>query len=245
MSSIRCRIAILPALLLLTALLAGCATTVRRHPDFEARRKEIASVSVMPPQVEFVRIVFKGDDEPLREESSAVARRLPGLVAAELRSHGFDVKEAGLYADDSEDLSEMRFETTQISRAFAEASGEMYQQPLMIESDAMKYERSLGADVNLFADRAEVDALVFAKMWGFKKSSGEIAKDAAMTVLIAAATLGSVVSVQPTAGATIRIALVDGTTGDVLWANTAGTNGDFEGRGLNTLIAGLFKQFPE
>ena len=109
----------------------------------------------------------------------------------------------------------------------------------------MKYERSLGADVNLFADHAEVDALVFAKMWGFKKSSGEIARDAAMTVLIAAATLGSVIPAQPTSGATIRIALVDGTTGDVLWANTAGTNGDFEGSGLDTLVGTLFRQFPE
>jgi hypothetical protein len=104
--------------------------------------------------------------------------------------------------------------------------------------------RGLGPAVNRSADHADVDGLVFAKMAGFKKSGGEIAKDVTMTIMIAVATLGSVVAIQPSKGASLQVALVDGATGDILWANTAGTTGDFEGSGLEQMVKTLFEGFP-
>ncbi len=78
-------------------------------------------------------------------------------------------------------------------------------------------------------------------MGGFKKSGGEVAKDVAITILFAVT--GAIVT-QPTQGAGMRMALVDGGTGDVLWANVAGTSGDFEGVGLEKMIKEVFKEFP-
>ena len=64
-------------------------------------------------------------------------------------------------------------------------------------------------------------------------------------MLIAAATLGGAVVTQPTKGASLQVALIDGTTGDILWANTAGTAGDFEDSGLGAMVEQLFKGFPK
>jgi hypothetical protein len=82
---------------------------------------------------------------------------------------------------------------------------------------------------------------VVAKMNGFKKSGVEVAKDVAITVLITAATLGVPWWRSPS----LQVALIDGTTGDILWANTAGTTGDFDDSGLGAMVEQLFEGFPK
>ncbi len=225
--------------------ISGCTTTTRKHPEFTARRAQMASVAVVPPQVEMTLVVFKGDNQPLPEETAKIQRRLPDLIAAQLRQHGFTVKDAGLDEEHFAAQPDLRFQTTQVQSAFARANEEMFKVAAMQKSEAEACKLSLGPDVNQLSEHADADGLVFAKMSGFKKTGGEITKDVAMTVLIAAATLGSVIPVQPTKGASLQIALVDGTTGDILWANTAGTGGDFEESGLDSMVQRLFAGFPK
>ena len=178
-------------------VVTGCTTTVRRHPSFGERRAKIASVAVVPADVAFVRMVFRGDNQPLPEETGRVRGRL-------------------------------------------------HKTPLMLKSKAEKFETTLGSDITQLAENAQVDGLVFAKMNGFKKSGGEIARDWAFALLLSAATLGTVfVAPAPSSGATLQLALVDGTSGDVLWANTAGKAGDFEEKGLDGLVNQLFNGFPK
>jgi len=199
-------------------MLAGCTTTVRKHPEFAKRRAKIANVAVVPPDVEVVRVVFKGDNQPLNEEAARIRTRLPDLIAAAMRKQGFTVKEAGLDEQHFADKPDLRFQTTQLQDAFARADQQMFKVVQMSKSEAENYKTTLGTDVIPIADHADVDALVVAKMNGFKKSGGEIAKDVAITVLIAVATLGNAVATQPTKGASLQVALIDGTTGDILWA---------------------------
>jgi len=226
-------------------MLAGCTTTVRKHPEFAQRRAKIANVAVLPPDVEVVRVVFKGDNQLLNEEAARIRSRLPDLIAAAMRKQGFTVKEAGLDEQHFAEKPDLRFQTTQLQDAFARADQQMFKVVQMSKSEAENYKTTLGTDVITIADHADVDALVVAKMNGFKKSGGEIAKDVAITVLIAVATLGNAVATQPTKGASLQVALVDGTTGDILWANTAGTAGDFEDSGLGAMVEQVFKGFPK
>ncbi|GIW42220.1 MAG: hypothetical protein KatS3mg076_2797 [Candidatus Binatia bacterium] len=227
------------------ASVSACTTTVRKHPGFEERRKELRSVAVMPPEVEIVRVVFRGDNEELREEAEAVSQRLAELLEAELRRRGFEVKPVRLAEPELSQDADLRFELTQIRATFAEKSAEMFQVGRMSKSEALAYEASLGPSVNRFADRAGVDALCFVRMAGWKKSGGEIARDWTMTLLLGAATAGGLVRVPHAKGAGIEVALVDGTTGDVLWANAAGKYGDFEGKGLESMVEDLFEGFPK
>jgi hypothetical protein len=221
----------------------GCTptTSIRKHPQFADRRAKISSVAVVPPEVEVVRVVFKGDNEPLPEEAARISARLPDLIAAELRRRGFTVTDACLDEQHFGTEPDLRFQTTQAQQAFATAGAQMYRTVLMKKPDAENYQSTLGPGVNPLADHANVDALIFVEVGGFKKSGGEVAKDVIMTILFLA--IGAYVT-QPTQGAGMRIALVDGATGDVLWANVGGTTGDFEGAGLDKMIKEVFKEFP-
>ncbi len=45
-------------------------------------------------------------------------------------------------------------------------------------------------------------------------------------------------------GPSLQVALIDSTTGDILWANTAVTAGGFEDSGLDTMVKQLLTGFP-
>jgi hypothetical protein len=244
MSRARRRGALLGAAIALTFPLSACVTTVRQNPDLVESLGRIDRVAVIPPEVEIVHVVFKGDNEPLTGESDAIAGRLPELIGAELRRSGFAVTDARLGDADLDENPELRFQATQVRREYDRISSEMYESIQMERSKALSYEADVGDEINIFADHAGADAFVFVKMNGFEKSGGEIAKDIALSVLIAAASMGSAIVVQPTQGAVLEAALVDGTSGDVLWANRLATQGDFQGSGLGTMVAALFKEFP-
>ncbi len=226
-------------------LISGCLTTVRRHPDFEQRVASISTIAVIPPEVEIVEISFKGDNKHLTGEEEVIGLCLIRAVEGRLRSQGFTVKSSLLDEEHFEEDSELRFETTQINEAFERALAEMYEKEEMRKSKARKYERSLGPDVNRFADHAEVDALVFSRMLGFSKSKGEQAKDVFMAIAIGVALGGAYVEPAPSQGAILRVALVDGTTGDILWANTASARGDYNACAQTSMLEDLFKKLKE
>jgi hypothetical protein len=225
-------------------LLSGCLTTVRRHPDFEQRMASISTVAVIPPEVQIVEIAFKGDNKRLTDEEEAIEHCLTEAVERQLRILGFTVKKSLLDEEHFEEDSDLRFETTQIKEAFGKALDEMYEKEQMWKSKARKYERSLGPDVNRFADHAEVDALVFSRMLGFSKSGGEQAKDVFMAVAIGVA-LGAYVQPAPSEGLILQVALVDGTTGDILWANTASVVDNYNACTETSMLKALLKKLKE
>lgn len=232
------------AAILLAVLASGCVTSARQHPDFLERRAGIKSVAVIPPEAEVLQVAFKGDNMRLRDEEQRIEACLPGVIERALAEQGFTVKESGLDEASFEEDPELRFETTKINDAFDQALTEMYQDDLMWKSKALKYERSLGPDVNQFADLAGVDGLFFAKLVGFEKSSGERKKDVFTAVLLSAAAMSYV---EPAAekGASIYIALVDGASGDILWANKLTTTEEFRNCSQRRHIEKMFEAYPE
>jgi hypothetical protein len=146
--------------------------------------------------------------------------------------------EAELAADD-----ELRFAATQAQKAAEQALDEMFASATMAKKEALNYKRSLGPEINQFADMVDAEALFFVRYKYFTKSGGEIAKDIAVTVLLAAATLGNATIVQPVTVASIEVCLVDGATGDVLFANIAAAQemvGDPSTEGLMKMVFAEF-----
>ena len=182
--------------------LSSCAmTTIRMHPEFEQRRQQINSIATMPPDVEVVKVKFKGDNEQLTEEAYGISEKLMKIIDEKMKIKGFAIKPSLIDDENFSENPDLRFETTQIKSTYADKNSEMYKKITMPKKKAKNYKTTLGPAINQFADHADVDALMFAKMSGWEKSGGEVTKDVVLTVLIAVATLGNVAVVQPTMGA--------------------------------------------
>src|SRR5215472_3444105 len=206
----------MPWLAIALAFSAGaCAprTTVRQHPEFETRRRQIASVGIVPTTAIFKLLTFKGDNQPLVEDEKSAREALSQLLAGSLKSRGFAVVETGSPDSGGSESMDLRFQLNQANQSFATAAHEAYVPYLLAPvGTATNYRRSLGPMVSAIADRASVDALLFSEIQGFRKSGGEIAKDVAKSVLTTVVSLGLVRRLQPTEGAILFVALVDGTT---------------------------------
>lgn len=231
-------------ILTLSLLLFACAaqTTVRQHADFAARRQSLRSVAVLPPDVAAVLVVFKGDNQPLPEEEAKVSKEIPSALEQLLSERSMTATLVDFSAEDVD--PELRLAVSQAQRTFNSVLRDTYAKGVSIsEREALKYKASLGPQAADLADRLGVDALLFSQYSEFHKSEGEVASDVTKSVLIFAATLGSVIAVSPVYGATLQGALVDGSTGEILWADTVGRTEMHESP-VTPLVGALFRQFP-
>ncbi len=231
------------ALLVLLALgggaLSACMTMARVHPELEARRSRIARVAVLPPETKFTLVTFKGDNPRMSREEENAKAALPGMIAAKLREHGLVIDEAGVASS-----SDLRFQATELQATFGQALGDLFATPA--GTKPIQTSRSLGAQAARVADPLGVDALALVRVEGYTKSGGEIAKDYAKSVAGTLLTLGILVPVpSPMSGAAMVCALVDGSTGDVLWTNVVRSQSvSFDTSGMQALVDAVFKDFP-
>ncbi|MBI2962291.1 MAG: hypothetical protein HYY35_00925 [Deltaproteobacteria bacterium] len=228
---------------LASAALSACVTTTRAHPELEARRSRIARAVVLPPDVSFKLITFEGDNPRLAAEEESAKRVLPGLIASRLRERGLttlDLDSAGVAPG-----ADVRFQATQLQGLFADAMGDLYRSLQMRADAAARVRRSLGSQASRVADPLGADVVALVHVEGFYKSGGEVAKDMAKSVMIGVLTLGTAVPVYPSKGAVLALALVDGSNGDVLWANVVLSQSvDLDAAGMESLVAAVFGPFP-
>ena len=217
-------------------LLAACATS-RAFPELEARRGRITRIAVLPPAATFKRITFQGDDPRMTAEEGTARASLPEMIAAKLREHG-------LVATDGSPPqgSDLAFQTAELQAVFDQALGELIRASVQ---PAAQGHRSLGSQAARVAGPLNADALMLARVEGFSKSGGEIAKDFAKSLAVGVATFGLFIPVEPTSGSAIVVALVDGDNGDVLWSNMAhSTNSGVAPSNLQALVNVALGSFP-
>jgi hypothetical protein len=213
--------------LLVMLVLSGCP---KRPPQFSPRVAELRRVAIVPVDVSLIRIVFNGDDEPLLAEAETARRELPLALGPELERHGFTVVPARLDEADLAAAPELRYPLT-LARAGGTA----------VASNLMQGKRSgsLGPQVGQLAEHAGADALLVVVLAGMAKSGGQVARDAAVTIL----TLGSLV--YRTSATRLFIALVDGTSGVVHWYGWTTTDSlVYEGAALRDLAHVVLKDWP-
>lgn len=202
---------------MLTSLVTGCST-VRKHPNFNKRSAEIQRVSVVSPEVSIQWVVFKGDNKPLFDESREASKTAFSALQEQFEKRGYEVSPLVITKDRLQKNPELERELGRLKEKYAALVKDVHEQYVK-KGKWDNFKLSLGSDVNQFADLMGADALVFATGSGFTKSGGEITKDVAKSVLIAAATLGSLVVVYYTASSQVDISVVDADNGDILWHN--------------------------
>lgn len=189
---------------------SGCATYLT-HPEFKERQKTLQTVACLPPDVEVFKVAFTGTHETMPELYPAIKEQTVDGIRHVMEAKGYQWQPL--------DLSEAALDQAPDLRTTYHTIQQIYAKTLkdIKKRRQKKFTYTIGAEINPMADYAQADALFLIKWVAYKKTGGEIAKDIAKTVLIAAVTFGTVLAFSPTSEAIAHVALIDGNTGDVLW----------------------------
>lgn len=225
---------IITALMLVLFISACSQTSVRHHEDFEKVAKNVNSVVIIPADVEIELINFDGENEQLEEKSQFIKSKIYELAKARLISESLEVIDFDFKKEIELD-EEFSYAITQAKEAWKAAKEDMYKTATVPEKKKTQFKSSLGSVLNSIAEKTNADSALLIYYSGFEKSKGMIAKDIASSVLVGVLTLGAVVPIQATEGAFIDIALVDTTSGKIIWANRKNAASVDESLALNAL----------
>jgi hypothetical protein len=204
-------------------VMTGCTyTTVRENADFAQAKRKIDTVAILPPDAEITYIVFNGDNQRMHDQEEQATKDLYDTAAQILSDHGYTVANADFNSLISSN-SDMAFDLTQIKSTAKEQVKEIYSEGAVRTDQPRYFSKSVGANINPFAEYAKADALLYIDYSGFEKSPGMVTKDIAAGVLLAVLTGNNQAQVAPAKGGNVFIALLDGTSGDILWTNSGGT----------------------
>lgn len=235
-----------PGLLLVClslAAAAGCASFVPpRHAEFRKRHPTIRTVAVLPPDVEVYKLTFKGDRDMMWELLPPIRQRAQEELERTLAKRGYQVQPLNAGDDVLQQDPALRTSLYMVRELFAKQAQEYHKHFFR------RFTYSIGPEINVFADRADADALVIVRCFGLKKTGGEIAGNWAQTILVAAATLGAVVPVQSPSITIVQMALLDGVTGDILWYTHNSVDSGFDiarEQRFRRKIRGMIKGLPK
>lgn len=205
--------------ILMTAslLLQGCST-VRKSGNFTRRAAEVQKVAVVDPEVMITRLVFKGDNEILFDESAKASTVLREKMENDLASRGYDVVPFEITPAMLKKNPDLKLVINRLKDTYEAKLGDVSDHWVR-KLKWKDFDLTLGSDINIVADALNVDVLIFSSSAGFVKSGGEIAKSVAKSVFIAAGTLGTVVYVENQSAGQVHITMVDGDNGEFLWHN--------------------------
>ena len=207
------------SLLWVSVLVSACATTsvtsVREHPTLESQLLDVESVLIVTPAVTIEQINFSDDNERLTELETSIQEELISIATSRLKTRGYEVVDFDLEQAIAEDEN-LAYAVTQAKDGFQEAKKTLYGERLSDE-EKRKFQVSVGTAVNLVAEKSGADAVLLMHYIGYKKSSGNVAKDVAAGIL--SGLLLGVIPVSSNESCYVEAAFIDGVTGDVLWAN--------------------------
>lgn len=207
-------------LLMAVILLAGCAGTMRTHPDFATHRAKLRAVAVISAEVDFFqRTATINDPKPeFNKEVSNVAKKALENVLAQgqIKVISAGLSDSLLSAD-----QELALSLTRVKQSFAAACDSIARRKKKTLSDV------LSPEIGYFADHVQTEYLIFARGSGYQSSGGAKGKDIVMAGLF-----GSGIQWN---GLFLEVALVDGNTGQVLWYNrNTDSDSNYKPRELNS-----------
>lgn len=226
------------AIIMIFAFVSGCATTsVRQHPDFVNASRAVKTIAVLPPDVEFVRITFNGDNERDSKAEAEIKDRLSSDLKTLLEQRGYTANTSLTERLNGTD-KQLGFEYENLKMAYAQASKELYEKNKVPVNESTNFNVSVGPVANTFSAAGSADALVYVRYRGFDKSGGQMAKEIVGAALLAVLT--GVAPISSATGGRIELAVIDGTSGQVLWTNTfSGPN-----QGSGTILRNVLAKLP-
>lgn len=238
-------------LALALCLMSACAPAVsyRAHPRLAERAQRIHTVALLPPEVKVYQIDAGGVREEIEEWSTRARGNLISALESELRARtGMALK---VVAEESLGEKKTRLEDT---RALFDAVGMSIllhtyhpNRNYIFEEKLTNFDYSLGSEVSDLTNEGEAQFLLIANdhVW----TGGRQALQAVGILLGIGASVATGVVLIPSlgGGTSLSAALVDRSSGDILWFNTtsSGSGQDLRDPGSATaMVQELFKDFP-
>ncbi|GAB1260836.1 hypothetical protein [Aurantivibrio plasticivorans] len=227
----------LPILLFSLALLVGCsATTMRSHPTLTQELERIDSVVIAPPIIEVQLMTLTGENESIPEKEEEISNYINEHIRLRLVEQGFDVVEFDFENAKLEDPG-FAYTITKLQEGYDEVKEELQIGRALSNAKASELKSYIGDAIHTVQAKTSADAILITRFSGFQKSGGYVAKDAGTSILIGILSGGTYIPIQQASGAGFEAALVDGYTGELLWADSR--NGALSGALSNAVFAKL------
>ena len=172
----------------------------------------------MPPDLLIERIVFKGNNETLYDESKIAQGKMSEALVEAFTQKGYEIKTLDLEKLSAEDPP-LKREFAKLKQRYESLINDKVPVGMGKAPGLGQDEQTVGTEVNRIADLTGADALVFSYARGFVKSKGEKTADFVKALLISAGTLGGATYVAPSSGGQIHISVIDTDNGELLWDN--------------------------
>lgn len=208
------------ALAFAVLLAGGCATTptttIQQHPDFESSAKKIEKIALLPLEMGVLRTTALGELELQLDRERSLGRDLAKTLKDALQAKSYTVI-ASPETWPGDEIKPEAAEVLQLRSKLSSVSGRFFETAASLE-EARQLRVSMGPVAKVVASQQQADALLIVRYTGNEKSGGRKAMEVVGSALIAGLTG---VSGGPITGAAgeIRLTLIDGSSGDVLWTN--------------------------
>ena len=259
--------------MLILAIATGCAPslrdivrsmqpTVRAHPQLQQKLASIKTVAIMPPGATVYQIAGGVMDE----ETAAARATLATAIGQQLgRDAGviftpFPAPSVGLDASRDRAAARLATELEDTQALFEAVSASIVSHTYKHREGALSdwrfveklknFDYSLGPDVQQFAKLANADALLFASAYDGRYSAGTKALAGVVVLALFLPTFGRSTELLTGLGGSTMLsaALVDATTGELLWFNVAGLYGGgyslTDPFSVTDLTAQILRDFP-
>jgi len=215
----------------------ACTTTNVKTTTNEFSASKVNSGTLMfEPDVEMSAILASGITEPRAEWSQNAQANLQTALEEELRSRSSNVT----FMDDSVTLTDQQIQLMKLKDAVLQANS----QYAVLKNKNDVFDLTLGPDANALAGDSGADYALLSSARGSFQTAGKMAVNAALLVLSAATGGGAYIQ---TGQQVATVSLVDLSTGDIVWTNTANLGGRADPRdidGAKSVAKTLLKDFP-
>jgi hypothetical protein len=199
---------------------SGCATTptttIREHPGLTEAVAKLEKIAILPLEIGDLRHTALGGDELMPERERAIARELTRNLKTALTAKFYTVL-AEPEAWPGDEIKPESPETGQLRSACASIINKLYDHTETPE-EAAQSQVSVGPVAMAVATQRQADALLVARYSGYEKSGGRIAEEVVLSALVAGLTGVQGGHITGAEGA-IELVLIDGASGELLWAN--------------------------
>lgn len=233
-------LSIITSFLVVVIFLNNCAapTRLRLHPEFVKHPESVKSIVMLPPDCQVKYYDLSGENTYHEERENEIDSLLTPLIPKIINSQKYEVKTLSI-PDDSLESADIQNWVNDMRYAYAVGVPQMYPKPNISMEKVMDYPGQISPVVVGLYTGGKTDAFLMVKYSGFKRSTGAMA--AGLGGGIALGLLTGYAIVPYPEGGRIQAALVDGTSGNILWHNVA-TIMEYS---LDELIETLFESFPD
>lgn len=197
--------------LLFVILLTSCTSAVWVHRDFDSMKYKVQTIAVMPPQIEYSERMA-GSTEPKPEYNSKVSKYTQAALNEALKEAGYIAKPVKLTDSAStniQDSTPCLIRSQKKAYSICDSIGE-----LKIKKETYK----MNSEIDVLAERADANYLLFCRGKAFSTSEGREIVDAIFTGI----KTGALRTFDPgpqKEGLSLELLLVDANRAEAIWYN--------------------------